>query len=533
MKKTLAVLLVALLVGASIGGCTAEPSSDGGSSKENSGTQESVADAENEKPSELKITVSTHAVTPDLNGVAFMQEVAKKANVKVTFECVASDWVTKKATILAAGDLPDAFIGQNVITTIEIDGNRPLFEPLQDLITQHAPNLQRVLTDDPIMKRNMTGLDGQIYYLTQNELFMPQAYTSMWINQDWLTKLNLKMPTTTDELEQVLIAFRDGDPNGNGKKDEYPMYIQLNGDEAWSIRAFTGAFGVPTSISSWFRRDGDTLQYVPATDGYKAYMAWIAKLHAQGLMPDELATTTDGWASLLAAVGGETPLTGVANVWEYDPINPAFRDQYVTLPPLKGPNGDQYIAGNPDLLSHNPDPKFVLSASSKEKEAVMRFVDQFYIPENAVQAQVGYLGEALSLEDGKYTVLDMPEGMTWDTWFYKTSMRGIWPLYAPKSMEEQFVAPPPAAASKLEIDKNYVPYIKPDNNVPKLKLTEEQATELSIIQTDCDSYVSKMVSEWFMNGGVDEGWDDYVAELKKMGLDRYVEIYQEAYNTQK
>ena len=44
-----------------------------------------------------------------------------------------------------------------------------------------------------------------------------------WINVEWLNKLGLKMPTTTEELKQVLIAFKTKDPNGNGKADEIPM----------------------------------------------------------------------------------------------------------------------------------------------------------------------------------------------------------------------------------------------------------------------------------------------------------------------
>jgi len=47
--------------------------------------------------------------------------------------------------------------------------------------------------------------------------------TQIMINQNWLNKLGLQKPTTPDELYNVLVAFRDRDPNGNGKKDEIPM----------------------------------------------------------------------------------------------------------------------------------------------------------------------------------------------------------------------------------------------------------------------------------------------------------------------
>src|SRR5665811_1513692 len=45
----------------------------------------------------------------------------------------------------------------------------------------------------------------------------------LWINSSWLKKLNLEMPKTTDDILKVYRAFRDNDPNGNGKKDEYAL----------------------------------------------------------------------------------------------------------------------------------------------------------------------------------------------------------------------------------------------------------------------------------------------------------------------
>ena len=43
------------------------------------------------------------------------------------------------------------------------------------------------------------------------------------IRTDWLKKLNLSMPTTTEELMAVAKAFAEQDPDGNGKKDTYGM----------------------------------------------------------------------------------------------------------------------------------------------------------------------------------------------------------------------------------------------------------------------------------------------------------------------
>ena len=50
----------------------------------------------------------------------------------------------------------------------------------------------------------------------------------LWIYQPWLDALGLEMPTTTDEFEQVLLAFKEQDPNGNGQADEIPLSTTMS-----------------------------------------------------------------------------------------------------------------------------------------------------------------------------------------------------------------------------------------------------------------------------------------------------------------
>lgn len=63
----------------------------------------------------------------------------------------------------------------------------------------------------------------------------------LWINQTWLDKLDMELPTTTEEFKEMLIRFRDEDPNGNGEKDEIPLL----GSSSWGgspVKFLTNAF---------------------------------------------------------------------------------------------------------------------------------------------------------------------------------------------------------------------------------------------------------------------------------------------------
>lgn len=61
---------------------------------------------------------------------------------------------------------------------------------------------------------------------------------------------------------------------------------------------------------------------------------------------------------------------------------------------------------------------------------------------------------------------------------------------------------------------------------PNIFMSQEDLDSITQCTTDLDSYVSRMKSEFVMNGNVEEGWADYLKTLKGYGLDKYLEIMQ-------
>lgn len=101
--------------------------------------------------------------------------------------------------------------------------------PLNDLIDKHMPNLKALFDKRPDIKAIVTAPDGNIYSLPAGEELgtgqedIGSNPDFLYINQDWLKKLGLNMPTTLQEYHDVLLAFKTKDPNGNGKADEIPL----------------------------------------------------------------------------------------------------------------------------------------------------------------------------------------------------------------------------------------------------------------------------------------------------------------------
>ena len=80
---------------------------------------------------------------------------------------------------------------------------------------------------------------------------------------------------------------------------------------------------------------------------------------------------------------------------------------------------------------------------------------------------------------------------------------------------------------KVAMDAQTAQYVH--DCFPELKYTPEEYNELSFLGADINSYVDTMRAKWVTEGGVDEDWDAYVAQLNAMGLEDMNAIYLGAY----
>ena len=174
-----------------------------------------------DEPVKLTAIVSNHTITKDLNEFEWLQAMEDAAGIDVEWQCIWSDWSTLKSTLFASMDLPDFFFCGGTLSLSDVINNQELFVPLNDYIAA-STNIAPLYEADPYMGQKTTLEDGTIYTLTNRLPCRPYTATGVFINQTWLNNLNLAMPTTFDELLDVLIAFKEGDPNGNGEADEIP-----------------------------------------------------------------------------------------------------------------------------------------------------------------------------------------------------------------------------------------------------------------------------------------------------------------------
>lgn len=236
------------------------------------------------------------AGAPDMKDnpiVKYINEQLAPQGVEVEFAQIPrSEESTKLTTWLASGDSPDILIVYDPATFYKYAGQGGL-RPLDDLLDQYGENIKK---NNAISLEQAGVLDGVRYSIPAIRTGLGGA--NMSIRQDWLDALGMKIPTTIDELTEVLRAFKDKDPGGIGKDKVIPWGLpSLAGGQASFFYGPMYAFGVENKgvgPTGFYMPSGNIIngEFVSgfATDMGKAYFKWMNQMYQEGILPKEFAT---------------------------------------------------------------------------------------------------------------------------------------------------------------------------------------------------------------------------------------------------
>lgn len=457
----------------------------------------------------------------------FPNKLAKQAGINVKWNVyLDANWTDKQSTMMAGGDLPDAFMGSITFTDQQIAQNQADFVPLNKYINKtDMPNLTKALKENPALKAMITSPDGKIWSLPKNEPVRPTIANQLFINKKWLDKLGLQMPTTYAEFVKVLQAFKTQDPNGDGKADEIP-YAPGNVNPTF---AYILPFGnlesdvQPNDVALWNGKP----TFVYTNDRYKAGIQAMHTAYSQGLIDPQMYTedATQTQANLMAKV----EVVGVSAGWTADATFGANAKDYVALPPLKGPDGKAYIFSDPDHYNENRN-EFMVTTKAKNVKALMKWVDKFYTNDASIQNTYGEFGVATKKTSTGYEVLKAKSGTTADAQAWVDSLRDFGPKTWTKSNKDvTFQDSTNGDAQKLAMDAKYKKYALPA--YPNVTYTNAELTTMAQLLPDINSYATQQEAKWVTKGGLtDASYKAYVSKLNAMGLQKFMKIQTDAYN---
>ena len=549
IKRVIAAALSACMA-VSLAGC-------GNKVEINDGTFRPVDASELEFPLKETTTLTGMISYPantesDPNKRTIFKRLQEQTNVEIKWTAIQGDQWADKITLNMSdpNKLTDfvftaGFSDSNLLKYADYGA----IIPLEEYIDAYMPNLKSVFDKYPEYRTMCTDVNGHIWSLPWieqlgSEKTAIQTVGNMsFINKKWLDFLNLEIPETVDEFEQVLIAFRD---HASELQEEFgidgsiiPMScIVNNGDQdpAILINGFGEGYG-----------DADKDRHIAVTDdkkvicsatqeGYKKGIQWLHKLYEQKLIDPE--AFTQEWSTYVSK--GKSGRYGVCFSWDVANID-NLKD-WVPLPVLTA-DTTNLTPQNSSFTSGFDRGRCVVTSVAKNPALVCAWLDQMYAPLQSPQNNWGTYGE-----DDEFDIFEMGENEDGEPMLKHAPLGDASPVEVREAeavggplaiLDEyygKYVTCPDDAQYRLDWIKDYfTPDMHTKYVYPNVFMSREDTETLSNLQADIQKTINAKKSDWIMNGFDDADWDKYLQSLDAYGLNEYLELFQkylDAYNAQ-
>ncbi|RXZ83244.1 extracellular solute-binding protein [Paenibacillaceae bacterium] len=452
----------------------------------------------------------------------------EKLNVKITPTGIdRSNWEQQINVKLAAGEKPDFFGNLDIsmyhwLTYVkqELIGEIPV-----EVIRQHAPNYAKMVDEMDKTAWDISVIDGKNYgipkfYGEGGSPFVP-AY-----NEAWLKKIGYnEPPKTLEELEDVLTKFRNDDPDGNGKKDTYGISARGK-DTLASNQIFNTVFAAHgITPSGWVEQPDGKVKFGFTTEEARTALKLLNKWYKDGIIDPEFIT--DDWNSYRAKfAGGKIGMLDQA-LWYHDHSSGQVGQdsekagmKMVVGKPVIGTTGK--MMGIAQGYKQVPFSIGVEAAKDPKKvEAILKVLDLTATNEEA------YLMTGFGIEGEHY---DMVDGGPVQRPEYTD------PAKAASALGLNFFNPAKSNPSMIHLDypSDKLAFKEQVNDPDIIRIIDKmQMRILPTWDANKDAF-TKMLKEYelkFIVGEVDldQGFDDFVAEMNKIGLDKATEEANEIY----
>ena len=481
-----------------------------------------------EEPISITIAAKQASYVSDWNGLPVLEELEKRTNVHVDYQMVPEQGSTEKFNVMLAGnELPDAFLSSDFTPAQSVsNGKNGIFLNIKDLLAENTPNFNKVLEEYPDVEADITAPDGNIYAMPQLYMDFPSlGVNKLWFNDNWMEALDAELPTTMDELYNLMVRMHTEDPNGNGEQDELPLSNAQNNIDNL-VTFFGGAYGVcnrgDKNKNIDFDEETQKVRYYPTTDGYKEMMKFFVKCYQEGLIDPELFTMDK---TKLLAKGAE------GKVGMFIQPNTFYETADMTLTPLGepliGPEGDQMLSAiSPMVCNVNG---LIITATNPYPEETLRWVDYFYGDEGAELIWMGIKDETYyEDENGDFKYKDeyldpFPQSLGETTCWMAIAWPGI--------KSEKFGGGVNHYGPKTMAANETLQNFQPEEIWPQFMFEPEESDKVVQYESDLNSYIKDMQAQWITGRtDVDGSWEEFLSTLKTMGSEELTALYQAAYD---
>ena len=517
---------------------------------------------QNTEQTDFYIMGGQSALSAGYDDLEVLNALQENVGIHINWETL-SDSLSEQVNIrITGGQLPDAFQGVGFSNyDLARYGDDGTFLDLTPYLTPDImPNLCAILESHPEIRAAVTMEDGGIYGLPSGEQMttagigadMEDAYSIFsvpqysMINKAWLDDLGLEVPTSLDELHDVLKAFKDNDMSakyyGNAAGSTIPMTTGFD-EWCWGQNIFYSGFGFtnwPNDVCNDLHLKSDgTVEFVCVTDAYRDCLTYFHDWYAEGLMDTEMFSQSD--SQLIAKC--QQGYVGVSTWWYIEELMGEYADDYVFLPPLSGPKGTKY-EGTCDVTIRPGSPissgQLCITNKCQSPINLLKFYDQWYDGETVMQLQYGPKGVFFTeQEEGTGMWLSITDEEARAKYGKSAGeLRNLYEVYGPKLILAEyynsvFYMEDRAIERLTDLDTFWMPYVQDTTFYPvDCVFTGMEMETIDWHKSDFETSVREQEGLWIKEGGpTNEEWEAYKKRLsEKCGMDDLLETYQNAYD---
>ena len=533
-------MCASLFVGCGSGGKGADGGNAGGETKASGGDYKTTYGDKQFDNVTIKVELFDRSNAPEGSTITdnkwtkYVNEQMNKVGINVEFVTVPrSDEVTKMQTMVGSQTAPDITITYSYPYAedyFNMGGTWDLSEFIDG--DDQARNLKEYIGKDCLdFGRNQ---NGQLYGIVARRA--TTAKSNFFIRKDWLDKLELPVPTTPDELHEVLTKFVKENPDG--RKDVIGAHFV----QRWNLRAaFTT---LDQDVNKWqvaATSNGDEECIMDYYDqkGMLEYYKYMNQLYNEGLLHKEYYTMSkdeDMYKSLFCsgALGfTEYNVNGNVDVLRgglLQTLKETTPDaDIVSIDPLKNVNSGQQnsaVYANCGLIAFCPK-----TASAETVEACMTYLDWMCTKDGGFVLYHGFEGEHYTFEDGIPVVKDAEYNAKDKDWIrtdiFLTGNQGYF------ETEGEFNACTAKECPGYEdyVINNYINATKgtklPDS-VYTAPSTSDVMTDLKLVQ---DEYGVKCIT--CAEDKVEATFNEYMKKLEDAGIQKVIDERVEHYGVAK
>ena len=562
MKRFLAILLclsmlVGVMAGCNGGGTSSTSGTTDTSSTADTGDSEASGDEASasetsedgvtnkgttlpivNEPVTLNVVKERHMLdtTESYNEKAAWANITEETGITIEWTELAAGTAAERIPLmLSSGDLPDVFWA--ALSDAQVLQNESNLFAMEDYMEDFAPNSLATYEQLGVdWKQIATTPSGHIFgFLGRYEsLYENTGDGIQIINKAWLDKVGMDVPTTLDEFTEVLRAFKEKDPNGNGQADEIPYCFS---EDMWCAYATNtmGWWGIgdgagSDTTSSKSTRDGKVTGSVN-TDEYRQYLEYTHSLYAEGLMDQEgFSQNTEVFSTKIKS--GQVGTYFCWTALEY--LTSEQAEDWVVMPPIQAIEGVDPIANGEVDRSTIQKNKWVITTSCEHPEAAMRLWDyQARDVESKMTVAMGEKGKLWDeYEDGSGYYFVVPDDTTPEFTFehmkYTYGVVNDPPLLTKEETPKNDGEISPSAALRDSMVDQVDEYFLPkEDQLPQIYVSTEAIDERTFIETDLFAYIKEFRAQAIMNGFTDDEWNNYVSQLDAYGYQDWLQWYQD------